>query len=631
MHTLKRQSNGQPMILLPAYKIGGGGEGDVYSVPNDPTLVAKVYFPNKLTGKEAKLKAMLASPPADPTKQKYGHTSIAWPVDLLLDASNQMAGYLMPNAQGMDKIFNYYVPPERQKRHPGLTYRHLLGIAGNLASAVSALHSSGYVIGDINESNAMVKDTSLVTLIDTDSFQVPVLNGKLHRCEVGKEEFTPPELQGLQFSAVDRQPEHDLFGLSVLFFLLLMEGANPFDGKYLGSGNPPPISERIKQGFFPHSRSRTVPFQAKPIAPPMAMLFPAVHRLFLQCFDDGHSNPQARPTAWVWHNELRNALRNLTDCSVQPKRHCYDASLASCPWCERALKFRVDFFLPSKQAVAVAAAGRKGKKKAKPAPPPLTPPVINSFRVGQSSITAGQSVVLSWDVANAQSVTIVGLGNYAAKGSVSVSPTLDTTYVIEARNGTYLVTRAVTITVTPPAPVINTFQAGSNSITAGQSVTLSWDVAHAQSVSIQGIGIVAAQGSLTVSPTADITYVIEARGQGAPAVSALSVRVKPAPVDIVLFQASQHTIHKGAGVTLQWQVNQAQTVSIDPWLGSYLLLQGSQVVYPLTDTTYTLTARGALGEDQRRVTIKVSTGLTPVAKLNKVTVKLRDPVKLKKY
>jgi hypothetical protein len=293
----------------------------------------------------------------------------------------------------------------------------------------------------------------------------------------------------------------------------------------------------------------------------------------------------------------------------------------------------VDYFLPGKQAVTPAG-GRKGGKKVKPAPPPqppIAPPVINKFRAGQSSIIAGQSVALSWDVANTQSVTIVGLGNYAAKGSVTVSPTSGATYVLEARSGVHFVTRAVAIAVAPPTPVINSFQASSNSITSGQSLTLSWNVDHAQSVSIQGIGIVAAKGSVAVSPTSDTTYVIEARGHGAPAVSALSVRVKPAPVDIVLFQASDHAIHKGAGVTLQWQVNQAQTVKIDPGDGSLLPFQGSQVVYPAVDTTYTLTARGALGEDQRRVTIEVSTALKPAAKLNASAVKLRDPVKLKKY
>ena len=43
-----------------------------------------------------------------------------------------------------------------------------------------------------NESNILVTDTALVTLVDTDSFQVrEPHNGGVYRCPVGKPEFTP--------------------------------------------------------------------------------------------------------------------------------------------------------------------------------------------------------------------------------------------------------------------------------------------------------------------------------------------------------------------------------------------------------------------------------------------------------
>src|SRR5712691_4689158 len=89
-------------------------------------------------------------------------------------------------------------------------------------------------------------DTALVTLVDTDSFQVcEPHNGVVYRCPVGKPEFTPPELQGCPFAQVDRAPEHDLFGLAVLLFQLLMEGTHPFAGVYQGHGDPPPYETRI--------------------------------------------------------------------------------------------------------------------------------------------------------------------------------------------------------------------------------------------------------------------------------------------------------------------------------------------------------------------------------------------------
>lgn len=66
----------------------------------------------------------------------------------------------------------------------------------NLAATVSAVHAGGYVVGDLNYTNVLVSGDALVTLIDTDSFQVPDPDQKMvYRCTVYTPEFTPPELQ----------------------------------------------------------------------------------------------------------------------------------------------------------------------------------------------------------------------------------------------------------------------------------------------------------------------------------------------------------------------------------------------------------------------------------------------------
>ena len=139
-------------------------------------------------------------------------------------------------------------------------WRYLHYTAANLSSAVAALHARGYCIGDINERNILVKDTAMVTLIDTDSFQVFSSAG-MFRCLVGVPEFTPPELIGKSFAQVDRSVESDNFSLAVLIFKLLMEGVHPFDGLYQGAGDPPPLEDRISRGDYPHSGN---PCQIKP-------------------------------------------------------------------------------------------------------------------------------------------------------------------------------------------------------------------------------------------------------------------------------------------------------------------------------------------------------------------------------
>ena len=62
---------------------------------------------------------------------------------------------------------------------------------------------------------------ALVTLVDSDSFQVTV-GDKIYRCTVGKTEYTPPELQGTRFADIDRGADHDPFALAILIFQLLM-------------------------------------------------------------------------------------------------------------------------------------------------------------------------------------------------------------------------------------------------------------------------------------------------------------------------------------------------------------------------------------------------------------------------
>ncbi|MEM3146717.1 MAG: SH3 domain-containing protein [Archaeoglobaceae archaeon] len=333
---VKRQSNGQIIYLDPKLKIGGGGEGEIYQIPGNPSVVVKIY--KKPTREHfRKLTLMINNPPDDPMASK-GHISIAWPLDLLFRAdTGDFVGFIMPRVSG-NKILDFYHPKSRIQKFPFFNYLYLLRTARNLASAIHALHLKGYVVGDINESNILVKDNALVTLVDTDSFQVrDPQTGFVYRCPVGRGEYTPPELRGKNFRDVDRAVEHDLFGLAVIIFKLLMEGTHPFDGTYTGKGDLS-LEERIGKGYFPYARRGKVPCVPKPLAPPFNILHPAVQDLFLLCFEDGHHNPKARPDAGAWVKALEEMENELITCSVNDQ-HLYGRHLSFCPWCERAAKF----------------------------------------------------------------------------------------------------------------------------------------------------------------------------------------------------------------------------------------------------------------------------------------------------
>src|SRR5208282_5505247 len=66
-----------------------------------------------------------------------------------------------------------------------------------------------------------------------------------------------------------------------------------------------------------------------------------------------------------------------------------------------------------------------------------------------------------------------------------------------------------------PTARILSFTASPNPIQPGQSVTLEWAVVNADRITLdQGIGIVAARDTRTVSPSATTTYKLTALGYG---------------------------------------------------------------------------------------------------------------------
>ena len=345
----------------------GGGEGRIYRVLEDDTLFAKIYHPNKRQPDQLlKLQAMLNNPPVDPGGET---ASIAWPVDLVgkRDHPEQILGFLMPRVDQVRPLHHFYTPKTRREEIVGFTYHYLLRMARNLAATFHAVHDRGYVVGDVNESNILASSSTLVTLVDTDSFQVPD-GDRIYRCGVGKPEFTPPELHGKNLNHIDRAPVHDGFGLAVLIFQLLMEGTHPFDGVYTGRGDPPLKTQRIIAGHFPYGKRRS-PYKPKPIAPDFAHLDPALQVLFRRAFEAGHRRPGDRPTAQMWVEALDAAEGNLQVCTVND-RHVFHGHQKRCPWCDRAEKFKGRDPFPSRDAV------RKGEHRQPVRPKQKRPRVV---------------------------------------------------------------------------------------------------------------------------------------------------------------------------------------------------------------------------------------------------------------
>jgi hypothetical protein len=233
------------------------------------------------------------------------------------------------------------------------------------------------------------------------------------------------------------------------------------------------------------------------------------------------------------------------------------------------------------------------------------------FTASPSSIAAGQSSTLAWNVPNATSVSISGVGSgLNPAGTASVSPSTTTTYTLTAAGSSgQTVTASVTVTVGASKPAIIRFAASPTNIIKGQSSLLSWTTTGASTVSINnGVGSVATNGSVNVTPSATTTYTLTVTGaDGATSVSAaVTVTVGGAAVpNVISFTASPTVISSGGQSSLCWNVSNATTITIAPGPGTVNGASGCVTVTPTTTTTYTLTATNAAGPIQANVTVSV--------------------------
>jgi hypothetical protein len=160
-----------------------------------------------------------------------------------------------------------------------------------------------------------------------------------------------------------------------------------------------------------------------------------------------------------------------------------------------------------------------------PAPPPR--PEVGEFYAGSYTVAPGDSVTLSWSTFGADQVTLDG-ATVAAEGSQPVQPGASSRYTLSA--GSSLVaasdTRTVTITVneTPQPVAIVAFVASSTRIEKGQSTTLTWQVANATTLDLDGERA-APSDSREVTPLQTTRYVLNARGHAGPIEATVTVTV----------------------------------------------------------------------------------------------------------
>jgi DNA-binding helix-hairpin-helix protein with protein kinase domain len=388
------------------------GEGTVHEVVGRPEWVAKVFHADlrDRAAKCAKVAAMIASPPSGAV-QSDGFVVLTWPLHVV-DGGGGPVGYLMRRIDTTDAVEIHTVsnPSNRLKPlasapqwTPHMTWLHLVNVAANLCLAVDVVHRVDAVIGDFQERNILVNDTTRVTLVDCDSMQFTDGAGGQFLCGVGRPEFTAPELAGVDLAVTARQKPSDLFALAVHIHLLLMAGNHPFlRGQWSGGGEQPDAMTLARAGQWAGGPGS--PLRTHPLAPPVDFLPDSIQRLFVRAFTEGARDPSRRPSAAEWRAAL-------TDLQVRTcgRGHQIPVETAQCPWCgiddERATRKTQRAHTAQAQTVfkVTAAAG---------APPitPITPTAPSIAGTSSATPSSGNGAKIAVGVAGAVAVLIAIIG-----------------------------------------------------------------------------------------------------------------------------------------------------------------------------------------------------------------------------
>lgn len=342
-------------------QVGKGGEATVYSLVEEPLNLVKLYHKPDHERAE-KLALMISNPPA--SISLGGYVTIAWPQRRVFSRTSDKAviGFIMPRVVGGEQFSLLHNMRSRLNSKPRFDWRYLVRASRNLCSLVTQVHQADYVIGDFNDAGVLVSDTAVVSLVDCDSFQVAdPKTGNIHRCPVGMGMFTAPELQGKNFSKIDRTISHDNFALAVLIHLALM-GSHPFNVMVARHSEQPTIEDAIRQGLYADagvaaaSPSRgSLPYDVLPTD---------IRSLLKSAFSGYHQ----RPSAAQWDHVLADLESSLRTCT-RNSHHVYSSHLGSgCPWCARTSSLSGRDPFPSEQAI------RDGAHLLRPRRPPQTAP-----------------------------------------------------------------------------------------------------------------------------------------------------------------------------------------------------------------------------------------------------------------
>ncbi len=235
------------------------------------------------------------------------------------------------------------------------------------------------------------------------------------------------------------------------------------------------------------------------------------------------------------------------------------------------------------------------------------PPIIRYYRLQESlPFFQGDRVTLTWQIDGANHIFI----DEEEQNGNSLEVMLDSAgtrqFKVRATNSDGIAERVVTLEVLPCPkfdihPSATVLHKGRN-----ENVIFRWNIENARNIKIingnETIEI-AKTGEATFSPIDDSQFVFEANGLEGNRIFRHIIPIKIRESARIDFKINRQFSYPNLPITLQWDVENASSVSIDNY--GAITNSGSIEVTPAIDTTYTLRVRDAFGEEQRSLTVKM--------------------------
>lgn len=240
-------------------------------------------------------------------------------------------------------------------------------------------------------------------------------------------------------------------------------------------------------------------------------------------------------------------------------------------------------------------------------------PIIHKLVCGPADgkVYKDMESTISWQIENAEKIFLNGEEMDLQSNSTLLTFTKDTTLTLCVRNGLHEVNRSMEITVLEQ-PIIR-FSSNKQKLKkrktpkdTSPATTLRWDVHNAHSVALvcngQTLSTKDSATSYKVEPPGDTRYDLIVTGLDNITEFRQSIYITLHDAAELTLCADKEFSLPGVPVTVSWNTKHAKSVQLN---GIDVPFQGKSIFTPETDETYVLTVDNELGQESKRLTVRM--------------------------